>query len=169
MATGKMFAMKKMDRKLVKGKKAKSIVESEKKVLELLGDQPSPFCVSLRYSFSDQSDLFFIMPLLTGGDLNFHLQTSGAFDETRARFYAAQIALGLGHMHALRIVYRDLKPENILLSNEGNVAISDLGLAKIMRPGRKLKGMAGTPGYWAPELIRDEAYGMAAVGFGCVL
>jgi serine/threonine protein kinase len=37
----------------------------------------------------------------------------GKFPEVRARFYAAEIALALGYVHKLDIVYRDLKPENV--------------------------------------------------------
>ncbi|TMS08132.1 Beta-adrenergic receptor kinase 2 [Larimichthys crocea] len=45
------------------------------------------------------------------------------------RFYAAEIILGLEHMHNRFVVYRDLKPANILLDEHGHVRISDLGLA----------------------------------------
>lgn len=45
------------------------------------------------------------------------------------RFYAAEIILGLEHMHSRFVVYRDLKPANILLDEFGHVRISDLGLA----------------------------------------
>ncbi|RYG53058.1 hypothetical protein EON66_09080, partial [archaeon] len=41
-----------------------------------------------------------------GGDLSYHLQKEVRFSEDRARFYAAQILLGLEHMHSLQIVYR---------------------------------------------------------------
>jgi serine/threonine protein kinase len=39
----------------------------------------------------------------------------GKFPEVRARFYAAEIALALGYVHQLDIIYRDLKPENVSL------------------------------------------------------
>ena len=43
----------------------------------------------------------------------------GKFPEGRSRFYSAEIALALQHVHQLDIVYRDLKPENVLLDGEG--------------------------------------------------
>lgn len=61
---------------------------------------------------------------MNGGDLKFHIHNMGSapgFPESRARFYTAEIVLGLEHLHSLRIVYRDLKPENILIDDEGEL------------------------------------------------
>lgn len=44
-----------------------------------------------------------------GGDLHYHLSQHGVFSETEMRFYAAEIILGLEHMHSRFVVYRDLK------------------------------------------------------------
>ena len=48
-------------------------------------------------------------PLNPGGDLHYHLTQHGVFSESEVRFYAAELILGLEHLHSLNIVYRDLK------------------------------------------------------------
>jgi len=48
------------------------------------------------------------MPFMQGGDLRFHLSKLGCLKESDARFYAAQILMGLEDMHNLNIIYRDL-------------------------------------------------------------
>ena len=86
---------------------------------------------------------------MNGGDLKFHLYTlnPGGFKEDRARFYSAQVTLGLQHLHQERIIYRDLKPENLLLDDWGHVRISDLGLAVELKDNEPTKGRVGTVGY----------------------
>ena len=37
------------------------------------------------------------------------------FTEEDVKFYLAELALALSHLHSLGIIYRDLKPENLLL------------------------------------------------------
>ena len=69
------------------------------------------------------------------------------FDEDRVRFYAAQIALALDHLHSFGIIYRDLKPENVLMDDEGYVKIADFGMAKHLKEGEKTMSFCGTPEY----------------------
>ncbi|KAM3912079.1 protein kinase C delta type-like [Leptodactylus fuscus] len=45
------------------------------------------------------------------------------------KFLAAQIVCGLQFLHSKRIVHRDIKLSNILLTQDGNIKISDFGLA----------------------------------------
>lgn len=62
------------------------------------------------------------------------------FSEARSKFYAAEVLLGLDHLHSNGIVYRDCKPENILLDDNGHVRISDLGLALEIPEGEVRSG-----------------------------
>lgn len=50
--------------------------------------------------------------MFSGGDLHYHLSQHGVFSEKEMRFYAAEIILGLEHMHNRFVVYRDLKVNN---------------------------------------------------------
>lgn len=88
-----------------------------------------PFIVCMTYAFHTADKLCFILDLMNGGDLHYHLSQHGVFNEPEMKFYAAEVILGLEHMHRRYIVYRDLKPANILLDEHGHVRISDLGLA----------------------------------------
>ena len=52
------------------------------------------------------------------------------FTEDDVKFYLAELALALSHLHSVGIIYRDLKPENILLDSDGHIAVTDFGLCK---------------------------------------
>lgn len=67
----------------------------------------------------------------------------------------AQIARGLGAAHEIGALHRDLKPENILLSLNGEVKITDFGLARtVTRVTLTRVGLlVGSLGYLAPEVI----------------
>jgi serine/threonine protein kinase len=120
----------------------------------------SEFVTNLKYALQDEETLYLVMDLMLGGDLKFHLINAGRFTEKRSRFYAAQVLLGLEHVHKLSIIYRDMKLENVLLDSQGHCRLSDLGLAVVTKV--KIKGYAGTPGYTAPEMIKNKLYGPAA-------
>ena len=108
-----------------------------------------------------------------GGDLNWHLKKLGTFTEAQAQFYAAEMVMGVAHIHDCCMIYRDLKPANVLLDGEGHARISDLGLARDIKAGKSLPtSECGTHGYMAPEVLeKDQEYGYASDWFsmGCTI
>jgi serine/threonine protein kinase len=76
----------------------------------------------------------------------------------------------LKYIHSKQIIYRDLKPENIMINlNTLDIKFIDFGMAeKINKP---IKGIAGTPGYIAPEILKDCYYSFSAdiYSFGMTL
>ncbi|CAI5454291.1 unnamed protein product [Caenorhabditis angaria] len=169
-ASGKMYALKKLEKKRVKKRHAEILSLNEKQILQKIN---SPFVVSLAYAYETKDALCLVLTLMNGGDLKFHLYNlmPGGFDEKRVQFYAAEITLGLQHLHNEKILYRDLKPENILLDDNGHVRISDLGLAVELKDNEAIKGRVGTVGYMAPEIVKNEryAYGVDWWGVGCLI
>ncbi|KAF9421106.1 hypothetical protein HW555_002818 [Spodoptera exigua] len=130
-----------------------------------------PFIVCMTYAFHTPDKLCFILDLMNGGDLHYHLSQHGVFNEAEMKFYAAEVILGLEHMHKRHIVYRDLKPANILLDEHGHVRISDLGLACDFSK-KKPHASVGTHGYMAPEVLsKGTGYDSSAdwFSFGCML
>ena len=109
----------------------------------------------MRFAFQSQTKLYLISDFFNGGELFYYL-SNGRFSENRARFYAAEIALGLHYLHSQGIVYRDLKPENLLLDADGHIRITDFGLSKPDVLGNELRSLCGTPEYLAPEIIMKK-------------
>ena len=69
-----------------------------------------------------------VLTLMNGGDLKFHIHNMGnpGFEEERAVFYAAEVMLGLIHLHSKRIVYRYTilpKSDTLLFNQSLNSAV----------------------------------------------
>jgi beta-adrenergic-receptor kinase len=170
--TGKMYAMKCLDKKRIKLKQGETLALNERIMLSLVSTgQDCPFIVCMTYAFQSPDKLCFILDLMNGGDLHYHLSQHGVFSESEVLFYASEVILGLEHMHNRSVVYRDLKPANILLDENGHVRVSDLGLACDFSK-KKPHASVGTHGYMAPEVLaKGVAYDSSAdwFSFGCML
>mmetsp|Transcript_33178 Transcript_33178/g.30117 ORF Transcript_33178/g.30117 Transcript_33178/m.30117 type:complete len:152 (+) Transcript_33178:793-1248(+) len=117
-----------------------------------------PFLLNLAYCFSTQEKIHFVMKFMRGGELFTHLRKNKRFPEETAKFYGAQVALGIGYLHSKDIIYRDIKPENILMDVDGYVCLADFGMAKVLKKGVAMT-LCGTPEYLAPEILTEEGHG----------
>lgn len=63
--------------------------------------------------FQTDANLFFVMELVSGGDLMFHVLKQQSFNEKETLFYVAETIIGLWFLHDRGIFYRDLKLDNV--------------------------------------------------------
>ncbi|KII95556.1 hypothetical protein PLICRDRAFT_98490 [Plicaturopsis crispa FD-325 SS-3] len=122
----------------------------------MLGAVQHPFIINLWGAFQDSANLYMVMDFVPGGELFSLLRRSNRFPDPVAKFYAAEVALALNHLHSLDIIYRDLKPENILLNSDGHIKIADFGFAKGCT--NTTWTLCGTPDYLAPEIVSGQRY-----------
>ena len=85
--------------------------------------------IKMDASFQNQTILFFVMPLIKGGELMSLLNQKKFFEEDIVKFYAVQIIDAIGYLHSLDIIHRDLKPENILVNENGYLVLIDFGIS----------------------------------------
>ncbi|XP_031621589.1 protein kinase C-like [Contarinia nasturtii] len=117
------------------------------------------FLATFYASFQTPNSLFFVMEFVSGGNLLFHLQKTGKFNEVRAAFYAAEIVIALQFLHSHGVIHRDLKLDNVLLDQEGHCKLTDFGLSKDeIINGVLTSTYCGTPYYLAPEMLQELEY-----------
>src|SRR4051794_17995204 len=97
---------------------------------------------------------FITMEYVDGEDLASLLRRIGRIPQDKAIDIARQLCAGLAAAHERGVLHRDLKPANVMLDGDGNVRITDFGIATAA--GEIDVDVAGTPQYMAPELLAGK-------------
>ena len=126
-------------------------------------------------SYGKLDDLaYIVMPYLPGGTLSARLKMQrGSLPLQEVNRYLHQLANALDYAHQQSIVHRDIKPANVLLSADGDVSLTDFGIARFFESDPDLLNTVpvvltatgevfGTPSYMAPEIFNGELAGPAA-------
>jgi serine/threonine-protein kinase len=122
-----------------------------------------------------------VMEFVTGKNLEDfiirHIETRQQIPVTVAVFIVSRVCRGLAYAHQKRdaqgrllgIVHRDVNPKNIMLANEGDVKLTDFGIAKALDLMYNEEGevIAGKDEYLSPEQARCEVTDGRADLFGC--
>ena len=124
--------------------------------------------------FRDGDLVAYTMEYVGGGDLADRLSSGERMPIPVIVRLLGQISSGVQAIHDAGIVHRDLKPENILLTQEGDVKITDFGIARTGH-GPKLTehgGVVGTIDYVSPEYLergqvdaRSDIYAIGVLGY----
>lgn len=106
---------------------------------------------------------FLTMKLLRGETLESRLGRAQRLTRQEMLLISKQLFAGVAAMHDAGVIHRDLKPNNIMLEGSGEqlqLFIMDFGLARLHESESTLFGpgsVAGTPAYFAPELLGGHA------------
>ena len=98
---------------------------------------------------------FLTMEYVDGEDLATLLRRIGRLPQDKAVDIARQLCAGIAAAHDRGVLHRDLKPANVMIDGDGNVRITDFGLA--VAAGDVSASRAGTPQYMAPEQLTGGA------------
>lgn len=128
-----------------------------------------------------EGELFMVMEYVNGVDLDRlftqHHRRGERFPVDLAAFIVSRICRGLAYAHEKRgrdgrllgIVHRDICPKNIMISAEGDVKLTDFGIAKALDLMYNAEGevIAGKDDYLSPEQVRREVTDARADIFAC--
>ena len=98
---------------------------------------------------------FLTMEYVDGEDLSSSLRRFGRMPPDKAVQIARQLCAGIAAAHDKGVLHRDLKPSNVMLDGNGDVRVTDFGIATLS--GSASEDLAGTPQYMAPELLAGKA------------
>ncbi|MCO5554506.1 hypothetical protein L7F22_008035 [Adiantum nelumboides] len=123
--------------------------------VDLLSKLEHPNIVRYLGSSIEDGRLCIFIELVRMGSLEAILRKYKRFEEKTIRTYTRQILHGLEYLHAQKTIHRDIKCANILVDVNGQVKLSDFGIAKQVRE-TLASSSKGTPLYMAPEVLTPK-------------
>lgn len=108
----------------------------------------------------DSGTYFIVMELVEGTSLADMLRGGATISPARSAQIVAQVAAALGYAHRSGVVHRDVKPGNILITRDGQVKVTDFGIAQAVSSEDHLAeagSVMGTATYFSPEQASGEA------------
>ncbi|MGQ4619372.1 protein kinase domain-containing protein [Nocardia sp. R7R-8] len=115
---------------------------------------------------------YLVMPYYPEGSLHARILRHGPLSPEEAIRLGIKLSGALDAAHRLAVLHRDVKPSNILISDYGEPALTDFGIARIAGGFRTAQGnIAGTPAFTAPEVLagQEPTPGADVYGLGATL
>ncbi|KAH8741613.1 calmodulin-domain protein kinase 2 [Cryptosporidium ryanae] len=136
-------------------------VERFRQEIEIMKSLDHPNIIRLYETFEDNTDIYLVMELCTGGELFERVVRQRVFRESDAARIMKDVFNAIAYCHRLNVAHRDLKPENFLFLTsdpDSPLKLIDFGLAARFEPGRMMRTKVGTPYYVSPQVL-EGLYG----------
>lgn len=134
-----------------------------------------PNVISVFDQGNDDGQPYIVMELVRGRTLRSLISQRAPLDPLEALSLLEPVLMALGAAHRAGMIHRDVKPENVLLSEQGQVKVSDFGLARAVTAQTSAgttEQLMGTLSYLSPELVtgrradaRSDVYSAGIVLF----
>lgn len=139
-------------------KNAKNI-ETLLKDVDILKTLDHPNIIKVYEYFQDESAVYIVTDLCSGGELFEHIIKEKNFNERKAAELMRQILSAISYCHEKNLVHCDLKPENIMFESQAQnstVKIIDFGNSSFCKGDDKLSNRFGSVYYVAPEVLMSS-------------
>ena len=125
------------------------------------------------YDVGEDDGLYYIvMEYIEGKTLKQLLKKRGSLTLSEAIDIMLQLTDGMAHAHDSYIVHRDLKPQNIMIQDDGQIKITDFGIAMALNSTQltQTNSVMGSVHYLPPEqaagkgtTIKSDIYSMGII------
>jgi eukaryotic-like serine/threonine-protein kinase len=124
---------------------------------EAAGKLSHPNIVTIFDVGEDYEIAYMAMELLDGSDLVRYTQKENLLPPVDVARIISSVASALDYAHSNDVVHRDIKPANIMILKNGEIKVTDFGIARVMTSSKTQTGVVlGTPSYMSPEQIAGQ-------------
>jgi beta-lactam-binding protein with PASTA domain/tRNA A-37 threonylcarbamoyl transferase component Bud32 len=153
----------------------RSFVERFRREAQAAANLSHPNIVPVFDWGEDSGTYFIVMEFIDGRPLSSILKTAGPLSAERTADVGAHVAAALGYAHKHGVIHRDVKPGNVLITDDGQVKVTDFGIARAINTEESLTqtgAVMGTATYFSPEQAegigvdaRSDIYSLGVVMF----
>jgi CHASE2 domain-containing sensor protein/tRNA A-37 threonylcarbamoyl transferase component Bud32 len=137
--------------------KIREVKERFMREAEIAGKLAHPAIVAVYDVGEDYELTYMAMEYLEGESLLKFSRKGSLLPLRRALYVVAETALALDYAHKQGVIHRDVKPANIMLLKDGQIKVTDFGIAKAVSSSQTKSGIVlGTPNYMSPEQINGH-------------
>jgi eukaryotic-like serine/threonine-protein kinase len=132
----------------------RSFVERFRREAQAAANLSHPNIVPVFDWGEDSGTYFIVMEFIDGRPLSAILKSAGPLSADRTADIGAHVAAALGYAHKHGVIHRDVKPGNVLITDEGQVKVTDFGIARAINTEESLTqtgAVMGTATYFSPE------------------
>jgi serine/threonine-protein kinase len=124
---------------------------------EAAGKLSHPNIITIYDVGEDYDTAYMAMELIEGTDLRKYTQKDHLLPLPELIRIVSAVAGALDYAHGNGVVHRDIKPANIMILNNGEIRVTDFGIARVMTSSKTQTGVIlGTPSYMSPEQISGQ-------------
>ncbi len=125
---------------------------------QIVGQLSHPAIVNLFDVGVEETGIAYLVMEYVNGRTLLQVLSESPIPWPRACSWAADLATALGRAHHAGIIHGDVKPANIMITEEGEIKLSDFGIARFATQVSGSGRIMGTPAYLAPEQIMGEPH-----------
>jgi serine/threonine-protein kinase len=132
----------------------RNFVERFRREAQAAANLSHPNIVSIYDWGEEEGTYFIVMEYVEGRTLGQMIRREGPLMAVRAAEIGADVAAALAFAHRSGVVHRDVKPGNVLISPNGQVKVTDFGIARAANSDQDLTqtgAVMGTATYFSPE------------------
>jgi eukaryotic-like serine/threonine-protein kinase len=153
----RVVAIKRIQKSKFQDQDWHSIAQRFRREAQAAGRLHHPNIVTVHDYGEEDGDPYIVMEFVEGVNLGGYLQQKRSLSVDETLSIMGKLLNALAYSHSKGVIHRDIKPGNVFIMDNGEVKLSDFGIAKLEQSDLTQPGLVlGTPSYMSPEQIKGK-------------